>query len=85
MTNITTINSAVKAIAQQFEDSCFIQEVVFTELKDKTYGTHIMQFVDESDDQDLTEKICAWLRNHEVKYECELCDDGYTEILISLK
>ena len=85
MTNITTINSAVKEIATQFEDDCSMNELVFTELKDKTYGTHIMQFIDESDDQDLTEEICVWLRNHDVNYECELCDDGYMEILINLK
>lgn len=43
---------------------------------------NLMQFIDDSDDGDLTETICLRLSKLGIEYDCELADDGYTEIVL---
>lgn len=70
------INEAVAQIAQNYAEG---RDYCKDELK---FEGHLLQFIDDSIGDVLTTDICLWLARHGVEYDCELCDDGYTEILV---
>ena len=75
---ITEINDMVEQAEALYN---IHEDASFTKQAD---GTYISMFKDTSDDGDFAEYVVGWLSSHDIVWECELSEEGVTEVVITL-
>ena len=76
---LSELNEMMAGYAKEFFDAELREQCLFS-MNAANDRTALAMYIDESDDGDFTECAVGWLSMRGNEYECELTDDGYTEL-----